>query len=118
MTTWVKCSECDYANLSVEPFKCHLKNQHYITIKRGNDAIQEFIVKDQQEIEDLKKRKTCDKIRIGNLSEIQSEIQFKDDIEIEEHFVENDDNDTFTKNDESVAAGLSELDKEWLILGP
>ena len=118
MTKWFKCNKCDYVSLSPWYLHRHLKNHHSITTKNSYDKLVEFIVKDQQEIENLKKRKVRGGITNTKLLRMWSEIQVKDEIEIEEHSVEDEDNDSITKNDGTTETSLSDLNSEWLILGP
>ena len=114
MTTWFKCNLCDYASLSPRAFIHHMKNQHSINVRRGDSTFRESIVKNQQEIEDLKKRRIHSKIITGKLPMMQSEVQFKGEIEIEEHPVELDGDENVTRNEAFLEAGLSDLDEEWL----
>ena len=118
MTKWFKCNTCKFTSLSSESLIRHLKNQHSLSIKKGDNTVQHFIVKNQQEIADLKKKRIHRKINNGKLSKMQTGMQFKDEIEIEEHSVkiEDDDNDAIIRANASMEAGLSDPNEEWLII--
>ena len=116
MTKWFKCNKCDFTSMSSESLIRHLKNKHCI-VKKSDGTLQEFMVTNQQEMEDLKKREISSKFFNGNLLEMRSGIQFKDEIEIEEHSIEDDDDDAMSKDNASMEADPSDLNTEWLILG-
>ena len=57
LTTWFKCSECDFATLLPYCLKNHLKDQHLRRNANGDEA-KKLTVKDQKEIDQLKKKWT------------------------------------------------------------
>ena len=56
-TTWFKCDECDYAALLSRSIKSHLIVQH-LGRNVNKDKIEKLLVKDQKEIDQLKKKWT------------------------------------------------------------
>ena len=56
-TTWFKCDECDYAALCSRSIKRHFIVQH-LTRNVNKDKIEKLLVKDQKEIDQLKRKWT------------------------------------------------------------
>ena len=139
LATWFKCDECDYATLLGSSLRKHLKNRH---LRRNVDEgkIKKFLVKDQKEIDELKKKWTGkkqaqkrDNEKFSKLSQNQitkgstvstnekDKICSARDIKIEKTLLEKDDNEMEhdyllekKDSDEYNKDALDELDEEWL----
>ena len=143
LTTWFKCDECDYTTLVGSKLQTHLKNRH-IRRNVNKDKIEKLLVKDQKEIDELKKNWTGkkqaqkrDNEKFSKLSQDQRpreignhedcfQSQSDDgistrDIKKEEMLLKIDENEMEYEyswenkdSDEYNKDALDELDEEWL----
>ena len=86
MTIWYKCIGCDYTTMRYSNLRTHLSNQHGFEVdKNGPESLR---IKNQDEIDELKKKKILKQTSIEEPSDLsleQLKNHVKEEIEIVEH---------------------------------